>query len=147
MGRHRVSGMLVCLGTFSGIEKVVSLLQQEQRDRGRLAALLLPEPQRVEIRILHHEAQADRLPGYPAKGLVRSRLGMSPFPEPGSPRERPSVALRGVHQAGGQRGSARQQNAYAGEGRWTSCGSFRRLALFLFSRDCETLLVVLTFFT
>jgi len=70
MGRHRVSGMLVCLGTFAGIEKVVSLLQQEQRDRGRLAALLLPEPQRVEIRILHHEAQPNRLACNPGQGFI-----------------------------------------------------------------------------
>ncbi len=30
MGWFRVSGMLVCLGTFSGIEKVVSVLRQQQ---------------------------------------------------------------------------------------------------------------------
>ncbi len=61
IGWCRVSRMLVCLGTVSGTERVVSLLRREQGPWTELATLLLPEPQRVQIRILHHEAQADRL--------------------------------------------------------------------------------------
>ncbi len=45
-----------------------------------LATLLLPEPERIEIRVFHHEAEADRFPCDPAQGLVRSRPRMTPFP-------------------------------------------------------------------
>ena len=56
MGWDGISCMLICLGTFSGIDKVDSALRQEREPPDDLAALLLPEPQGVQIRILHHEA-------------------------------------------------------------------------------------------
>ncbi len=70
MGWDRVSGMLVRLGTSPGNEKVVSPMLQEQEAPDELVTLLLPEPQRVKIRVLHHEAQADRLACDPGQGLI-----------------------------------------------------------------------------
>ena len=59
LGRYGDSGMLVCLGFVSGIEKVVS----GARAPDELATLLLPEPEGVQIRILYDEAQPCWLAG------------------------------------------------------------------------------------
>ena len=45
-------------------------MRQEHEPSDELATPLLPESQGVEIRVFHHEAQADRLPCNPGQGLL-----------------------------------------------------------------------------